>query len=186
MKELSIEEKAKRYDETVAIAKECITYIPDEAVKKYMLNMFPELKESDDERIREELIDFVNSRLAGFPQCEKYIAWLEKQVPCTYSYPVNQWHKVEEFPPKDPKHKGWSVKVIVINDAQYNIGFYDYKLKVWCVPGCINPYIINITHWQTFPELPKEGTSKVVRYDKKARNNTSVFNARRSKHRQRN
>ena len=79
MKELNIEEKAKRYDEVVAMAKECITHIPDEAVNKYMLNMFPELKESDDERIREELINFVKSRLAGFPQCEKYIAWLEKQ-----------------------------------------------------------------------------------------------------------
>jgi len=37
-----------------------------------------ELKE--DEEIRKELIDFVKSRLAGFPQCEKFIAWLEKQV----------------------------------------------------------------------------------------------------------
>lgn len=51
MKELSIKEKAERYDEVVAMAKECITYIPDETVNKYMLNMFPELKESEDERI---------------------------------------------------------------------------------------------------------------------------------------
>ena len=72
------------------------------------------------------------------------------------SHPVNQWHKVEEFPPKDPNHKGWSVKVIVINDGQHDIGLYDYKLKRWCVPGCINPYFTNITYWQTFPELPKE------------------------------
>jgi hypothetical protein len=71
-------------------------------------------------------------------------------------HPKSQWRKVEEFPPEDPKHKGWSVKVIVINDGQYDIGFYDYKLKRWCVPGCINPYFTNITHWQTFPELPKE------------------------------
>lgn len=72
------------------------------------------------------------------------------------SHPINQWHKVKEFPPEDPKHKGWSVKVIVINDGQHDIGFYDYKLKRWCVPGCINPYFTNITHWQTFPELPKK------------------------------
>ena len=72
------------------------------------------------------------------------------------SHPVSQWRKAEEFPPEDPKHKGWSVKVIVINDGQHDIGFYDYKLKRWCVPGCINPYFTNITHWQTFPELPKE------------------------------
>jgi len=42
-------------------------------------DIFPELAEPDDERIRKELIEFVKSRLAGFPQCEKYIAWLEKQ-----------------------------------------------------------------------------------------------------------
>ena len=79
MKELSVEQKARRYDEVVAMAKECITYIPDEEVNKYMFDMFPELKESEGERTRKELINFVKSHLAGFPQCEKYIAWLEKQ-----------------------------------------------------------------------------------------------------------
>ena len=79
MKELSVEQKARRYDEVVAMAKECITYIPDEEVNKYMLDMFPELKESEGERTRKELINFVKSHLAGFPQCEKYIAWIEKQ-----------------------------------------------------------------------------------------------------------
>lgn len=38
--------------------------------------IFPELKESEDERIRKELIEFVKSR-AGFKQ--EYIIWLEKQ-----------------------------------------------------------------------------------------------------------
>ena len=47
--------------------------------KEKLKEIFPELKESEDERIRKELIDFVKSRLAGFPQCEKFIAWLEKQ-----------------------------------------------------------------------------------------------------------
>ena len=48
--------------------------------QNYVLeSLFHELAESEDERIRKELIDFVKSRLAGFPQCEKYIAWLEKQ-----------------------------------------------------------------------------------------------------------
>ena len=93
MKELSIEEKAKRYDEAIAMAKECITYIPDEAVNKYILNMFPELKKSENERIRGELINFVKSRLAGFPQCEKYIAWLETQ-----GEQKSVWHNEDEEP----------------------------------------------------------------------------------------
>ena len=48
---------------------------------KQMLNealefLIPELKESEDERIRKELIEFIKSR-GGFKQ--EYIAWLEKQ-----------------------------------------------------------------------------------------------------------
>ena len=39
-------------------------------------HFFPELKESEDERIRKELIEFVKSR-GGFKQ--EYITWLEKQ-----------------------------------------------------------------------------------------------------------
>lgn len=46
---------------------------------KYIGENCPELIEDEDEKIRKELIDFIKSRLAGFPQCEKYIAWLEKQ-----------------------------------------------------------------------------------------------------------
>lgn len=82
MKELSIEEKAKRYDEAIAMAKECITHIPDEAVNKYMLNMFPELKESDGERIRKQIISFLKEfeydhyRSLDF---SSWIAWLKKQ-----------------------------------------------------------------------------------------------------------
>ena len=80
-----VEEIAKRYDEVIAMAKECITHIPDEAVNKYMLNMFPELKESEDEAIRESLINYLKERKS----CESYgqyvlrydhwITWLEKQ-----------------------------------------------------------------------------------------------------------
>ena len=83
MKELSIEEKAKRFDEALKMAKECITYIPDEAVNKYMLSMFPELEESEDEKIRKALIEYFNE------QCDmsdwngvygyQVVAWLEKQ-----------------------------------------------------------------------------------------------------------
>ena len=53
------QEKAKRYDEILEWAKQCIKYIPDETVHKYMLNLFPELKESNDERIRKYLIGLV-------------------------------------------------------------------------------------------------------------------------------
>ena len=85
MKELSIKEKAKRYDEVLAMAKECITYIPDEAVNKYMLNMFPELKESGEEKLKKEMLQIAKESEDSFymvltPNKRKMlINWLEKQ-----------------------------------------------------------------------------------------------------------
>ena len=71
----TIEEKAKRFDEVLAMAKDCIPYVPDDAVNKYMLNMFPELKESDDERIRKEILNYIDKATG----CKRWVAWLEKQ-----------------------------------------------------------------------------------------------------------
>ena len=79
MKELSIEEKAKAYDEAIERANE----LYDEHERDIALLIFPELKESEDEKIRKVLLnDFKNN-------CSEYycegvnrdmiIAWLEKQ-----------------------------------------------------------------------------------------------------------
>ena len=81
---MTIEEKAKRYDEAIKRAKEMIkamTNIGGVAKVDDIQYLFPELKESEDERIRKEIIDFVKSRLAGFEQGDRFIAWLEKQNP---------------------------------------------------------------------------------------------------------
>ena len=89
MKELTIEEKAKRYDEAIERAK-CIyieTAIPSATTKGICTYIFPELKESEDEKIRKELISFVRGILAchdkpNAERDEKYeswLAWIEKQ-----------------------------------------------------------------------------------------------------------
>lgn len=74
-------EKAKRYDEAIERARalnngEDVDVEAGTTICEYI---FSELKESEDERIRKELIDFAKSRLAGFPECDRFIAWLEKQ-----------------------------------------------------------------------------------------------------------
>lgn len=82
MKELSIEEKAKRYDELKVTAQ---GLEQDGCFDKLTLfDLFPELKESEDERIRKELITFFQrfpyERIGN--DCTKVkeaIAWLEKQ-----------------------------------------------------------------------------------------------------------
>ena len=91
---MTIEEKAKRYDEALEKAKGIHSFSSDIAEIKRMEQIFPELAESEDEKTRKELIQFIKNwkdpnnigRPHDFPtltrnveQCDRYIAWLEKQ-----------------------------------------------------------------------------------------------------------
>ena len=69
----------QKYNETLERAKKLKETCDSTAVIGWCEYIFPELKESEGEKIKKELIDFIKSHLAGFPQCEKYITWLEKQ-----------------------------------------------------------------------------------------------------------
>ena len=80
MKELSIEEKAKRYDEAL---KEAVIAHKDEDkhLKAALERIFPELRESEDEMIREEIIYHIQNCDDTIDEEteERIIAWLEKQ-----------------------------------------------------------------------------------------------------------
>lgn len=84
MKELSIEEKAKAYDEAIKKSKRTIKIgVKDTRDKRVVLSFFPELKESGDERMIRELIahfrnNSVSETWSGL-NVKKVIAWLEKQ-----------------------------------------------------------------------------------------------------------
>ena len=82
MKELSIEEKARLYDEAKYIMKEYLEsgnagVIAENTIKK----AFPELKESEDERIRTLIISSIKNDMTvgSTKNKEECIAWLEKQ-----------------------------------------------------------------------------------------------------------
>lgn len=90
MKELSIEEKAKRYDTALEIAKEYFKAnqkIGDLDENDTLLGIFPELKGSEDEQIRKWIIDDIKYNMNNeslnnseyIKKAEKAIAWLEKQ-----------------------------------------------------------------------------------------------------------
>lgn len=81
MKELSIEEKAERYDEAIERARNL--YRSEETSAEVEItceNIFPELIEFKDERIRKALMRFHKSTIEidGI-KGEDIIAWLEKQ-----------------------------------------------------------------------------------------------------------
>jgi hypothetical protein len=87
MKELSIEEKAKAYDEALKIARQYWNNRAMPIGTNFQLTiMFPELKESEDERIRKAIVKMISDIDGGSP-FEKYgiikkeaLAWLEKQA----------------------------------------------------------------------------------------------------------
>jgi len=91
MSELSVEEKARRFDEALKIAKDnydaviqCdkdCTFARDGIINTFH-HMFPELKESDDEWIRKKLIEAVKGDMVigGTKDKQLAISWLEKQA----------------------------------------------------------------------------------------------------------
>ena len=80
MKELSIEDKAKRYDEVFNAAKEWYNNPNSSSIgKSYLYAVFPELRESEDDRIRKELIGFLRNIPNSNYTCEEMALWLEKQ-----------------------------------------------------------------------------------------------------------
>ena len=86
MKELTIEEKAKRYDEAIEIARKIKNGEPINVTNGTVIPdvIFPELKEDENDRIRRVIIEhFVGSHSCMFPYKgftkEQIIDWLEKQ-----------------------------------------------------------------------------------------------------------
>ena len=66
----------KKYKEALANARQEYNTTENVERKQWLEELFPELAESKDERIRKELIKFVK---VNIPDEERYIAWLEKQ-----------------------------------------------------------------------------------------------------------
>lgn len=91
MKELSIEEKAKAYDEALEQArkelKTCGSLNCDAA--RQIFRFFPELTENEDEKIRKFLIKCVQqpigTNLLNGIKKDDVIVWLEKQKGCIYT-----------------------------------------------------------------------------------------------------
>lgn len=79
MKELSIQQKAQRYDEALKVLHKYdgANIMFSQSLKE---EMFPELAESEDEKIRKNIINFINNPTLLLPYKKKeYIAWLEKR-----------------------------------------------------------------------------------------------------------
>lgn len=77
---MTIEEKAKRYDEAFQIAKNVWRFSSNNAEIMRMEELFPELRESEDEKVRKALLRFHASTIdIDGIQGKEILAWLEKQ-----------------------------------------------------------------------------------------------------------
>lgn len=108
MKELTIEEKAKAYDNALEIAKGL--YAKDAPDSLHLERMFPALKENGDEEIRTKLLNLLKEllELGGVAQdtwsmndCEQFIAWLEKQRSKDNDEDVDILHRFSFYSYKD-------------------------------------------------------------------------------------
>ena len=85
MKELTIEQKAKAYDELLVKAKQIYNKENDVLIMYTIEDLFPELKESEGEKVRKALIDFFGKSAKYGGQTngvydKNILAWLEKQT----------------------------------------------------------------------------------------------------------
>lgn len=112
MKELSIEQKAKRYDEALERARRIYDTDRVSGIELTTCEeIFPELRESEDERIRKWLIAYLENRVLNTgileekDSCKEAIAWLEEQKP------------VEEINSEDYGIDGLYVAMDILNET---------------------------------------------------------------------
>lgn len=96
----------KKYEDALNRAKKLQANAKGLILNKWLYSIFPELKESEDERIRKEIISFLKE---GKPYCcpnsirrQEWWAWLEKQGEQTHTDKVEpkfhegQWITIKE------------------------------------------------------------------------------------------
>lgn len=151
MKEFSIEEKATRYDQAIKVAKSKIKNDKDHVLyEDDVIEMFPELKESEEERIRKEIIIYLYNELNNITQLtprtnefERWIAWLEKQgekekfikkeLGCIRGYREEAIRRLHELENQGEQKQEWSEEdetnigraIDIIKDAKE--GLLSYK-----------------------------------------------------------
>lgn len=107
MEKLTIEQKAQKYDEAIKRAKGAHNSAKSDKengvtdkITEYTIQLtetiFPELKESDDEKLREQVVYAINQLHVCECTKNKLLAWLEKQ-----GEKKSIWHNEDEEPKKD-------------------------------------------------------------------------------------
>lgn len=144
MDKLTVEEKAKRYDEAFGIARNVWRFSSNNAEIMRMEELFPELKESEDEEVRKIILDQMKcwNEDAIQKNCEidieassKCIAWVEKQGEMSKMCPTSVQDEQQPIDKVEPKFKvgDWIIhqgteniyQVVACIDNQYQLRYGD-------------------------------------------------------------
>ena len=161
---MTIEEKAKAYDEALEKIREGLQPLPDGAkisgvTRAFLEEVFPELKESEDERIRKRLIDLIYKVYAftNYITCVEYeniIAWLEKQGDCSA-----KWEKNTADNKPTLNHSVLMKNIHGIAEGEWNG-------KEWIqYRWSSNIEDSDVIYWMELSELEKQGKQKPFDYE---------------------
>lgn len=169
MKELTIEQKAKAYDEAVKEA--AIAYKDeDRHLKATLERIFPELREPEDEKIRKELTEYLKSASGGFLEtaitCKtfgKWLAWIEKQGEHLENYDETEKEKaafvgdgfIECHADFLDFKKGETYWLEYIDDDKYNVRSDNLLGKTYHITPCQLYTVFKKLTW-----LEKQGEQK--------------------------
>jgi hypothetical protein len=146
----------KKYKEIVGQLKKAYLYAQTDSTKAVLEEIFPELKESEDERIKEAIIATIHLYY-GEPledEAKEMLAWLEKQGKQNDS-DVKDYNSIDHHfgNPVDFKAKRLYVSKFdgQIHDMTYNpVNGVESKFKVgdWIVENSVNKNPIQITSFE--------------------------------------
>ncbi len=71
----------KKYNELVGKIEKAYLYAQTDSTKAVLEEIRPELAESEEERIRKELIELIGCMHDADPRKKDWLTWLEKQAP---------------------------------------------------------------------------------------------------------
>lgn len=122
------EEKARAYDEALERAKFYHGNCPSEPERKKLEEMFPKLRESENERIRKELVEYLTvTRQSDFvsrPDRQRWIEYLEKQKEQKPSdFPAGFYVTLpdgKKYYTKEMRCKGMNIKVVEPKPAEWS------------------------------------------------------------------
>lgn len=123
-----MEDFEKKYKEAMKACKELSDSFDNETLTEELEKIFPELKESQDDRLRNALISYVktNCSIAGGYGKQEILAWLEKQgerMPADKAEPkfkVGDWVVYTGYLLKDSGKEIYVMQVASVEDGRYN------------------------------------------------------------------